>query len=309
MRRAALVLGLLLMAAPAAAEPLPAQPAAVIDPAPFTHVRSILVPASAEGVTRVKIDAAVMAIARADLADLRVVDAASRQWPYVLRVESGREEVSLRVELLPRDRPYSRHRLVPPVSPSAIDAVTIRVDRPFFDRSYRLVGALPNAIDAPPGRSTILASGRLTRAAGAPEPTVEIAFSRARVTSMDLMVDDGDEAPLPIVSAAAGLPLAELRLVAPPGAYTLMAGDPAAEPPRYEIARLRDRVIGAEAPECALGPLLPSTRHKPPPPRPRDDGDATQLLWAAMGLSVVGLGWLTLRLARKEQKPSAPPPG
>ena len=295
MRAAALAMAMLLVAAPARAEPLPREPAAEIDRAPFSHTRSVTVPPSPEGVARIRIDPESAAVARADLADVRVVDASSRQWPYVLRTEAERGDAPLRVELSDGDRGRSRYRLSPPIAPAAIDGVTLTIDRAFFDRPYRLLGVLPDS--APERRATLLASGHIERVLGSPA-TIEIGFSRTRVAAVELLIEDGDEAPLPITSASASQPLAEIRLVAPPGAYTLLVGDPSAEPPRYEIAKLRDRVLAASAPACELGPRAPSPVHRAPAPRHDQRGQVA--LWAAMALAVLGLGWLTLRLSRKE---------
>jgi len=293
-----LSLALILLAAPAVAEPLPQQPAAEIDPARFTHVAAVTIPPSPEGVARVRLGPALLAAARVDLSDVRLVDASSRQWPYVLRTESDREDLALGVELVRGERGRSRYALALPVSPAAVDVVTIRVDRAFFDRPYRLTGDAPPASPTDPVRSLSLATGRLTRAAGGPE-AVDIAFPRQRVTALTLLVEDGDEAPLPVTAARAGLPLAELRVVAPAGANTLLAGDPHAEPPRNEIARLRDRVLAAEAPAGVVGAALPNPRH-----RRVEVGSGMQqtALWAVMGLAVVALAALTLRLSRREQE-------
>ena len=225
MRVSIAVAGVLsLIAAPAiAGEPLPQQPAAEIDPARFTHAAPLAIPPSPDGVTRVRLGPAVLAAARADLADLRGVDAASRQWPYVRRPEAEREEVALRVELGRGERGRSRYLLALPVAPAAVDVITLRVDRAFFDRPYRLTGDIPGD-GAAPIRAVVLASGRLGRVTGGPE-TLDIAFARTRVTSLTLVVDDGDAAPLPLTAARATLPLAEIRVVAPAGAYTLLAGD------------------------------------------------------------------------------------
>ncbi|APR77247.1 Hypothetical protein A7982_02594 [Minicystis rosea] len=295
---AALALLVSLIAAPAlAGEPLPQQPAAEIDPTRFTHAAPLTLPASAGGVARVRLGPDVLAAARADLADLRVVDSASRQWPYVLRTSVEREEVALRVDLA-RERGRSRYTLALPVAPAAVETLTIRVDRAFFDRPYRLLGEASSDGSADPSRSMTLASGRLSRAAGGPE-SIDIAFAPARLVSMILVVDDGDDAPLPLTSARATLPLAELRVVAPAGAYTLLAGDAGVEPPRYEMARLRDRILAAEAPAGVLGPLDYNPRHQ----RAALGSGAQQVaLWAVMGLAVVVLVGLTLRLSRREQE-------
>jgi hypothetical protein len=295
---ALLLLALAHAPVPRAEDPLPQQPAAEIDPAPFASSLPITVPPAPAGVARLSLSPEVLAAARADLADLRVVDAASRQWPYVLRPEVGRAELALRVELQRGERGRSRYLLALPVAPAAVDVVTIAVDRAFFDRPFRLLGDPPGP-DVDP---RTLATGRLSRKAGA-EP-IAVAFPRARVRSLTLVVDDGDEAPLPISSARAGLPLAELRLLAPPGAYTVLVGDPTAEPPRYEIARLRDRILAAEAPPCTAGALLPNARHAPHGTSlgPRRENVEQLALWGVLGLAVVALAGLALRMSRQEKR-------
>jgi hypothetical protein len=293
--RAAAIAVLFLSAPALAADPLPREPAAPIDPSTFSHRRTITAPPSAEGVTRIPIDPSVVAVARRDLADLRVIDADARQWPYVLRTEAYREDAKLAIEVTTGERGRSHVRLTPPVAPAWVDGITLTIDRAFFDRPYRLLGDLPDGAER---HHATLASGRLSRAVGA-AGTIEIGFTGTRVDALDLWIDDGDEAPLPIASAVATQPLAEIRLVAPPGAYTLLVGDASAEPPRYEIAKLRDRVLAATAPTCALGPLGPSPDHQAPAPRHEERQQIA--LWAAMAIAVVGLGWITLRLSRKEE--------
>jgi hypothetical protein len=290
----------LLLAAPAPAlaeERLPQQPAAEIDPAPFASTQPITVPPAPAGVARLSLGPEVLAAAREDLGDVRVVDAASRQWPYVLRTEVGRAELGLRVDLQRGERGRSRYLLALTVAPAAVDALTLAVDRAYFDRPFRLLGD-PGGPEA--GELRTLATGRLTRKAGQ-EPIV-VAFPRARVRSLALVVDDGDEAPLPLSAARAGLPLAELRLLAPPGAYTLLVGDPSADPPRYEIARLRDRIVAAEAPPCVASALAPNPRNVPGFRREGHRAIEQVALWGVLGLAVVALAGLTLRMSRQEKK-------
>jgi hypothetical protein len=295
---------LLALAAPpggaASASPVPpAQPAAEIDASAFSHALRVTVPASPDGVARLALPAAVVAVAQADLADLRVVDEGSRQWPYILREEAAHEDVDLRVEVQRLEPGRSRYALALPVAPVPVDAVTLQIDREFYDRGYRLVGEPPGS---GLGRTETLATGRLARPAGGPASLV-IAFPRARVAKLALFVDDGDEAPLPIGAAKAGLPVAELRLVAPAGVYTLLVGNAEAHAPRYELARVRERVVEAAGVACEVGALEANPKYRTLARREEGDqgGMAQRALWAVMALAVVGLGALTLRLSRKEQ--------
>src|SRR5262249_55954652 len=149
---------------------------------------------------------------------VRVVDGASRQWPFVLIADAGHDTLALRVDPGRAEAGHSRFRLVPPVDPMVLDGVTLRIDRERFDRRYRLLGEMSG------GRAPVLATGRLVRAPAEPA-AIEIAFPRTRVAELALVVDDGDEAPLPLAGAQGRVPVAELRLLAPAGAYTLLAGD------------------------------------------------------------------------------------
>ncbi len=114
-----------------------------------------------------------------------------------------------------------------------------------------------------------------------------------------LTVDDGDEAPLPLTAARAASPVADLYLVAPAGEYTLLAGDAAARPPRYEITQARDRVLAARAGDADLGALAPNPRHVPG--HAGEAGSAVEriALWVVLALAVAALGALTLRLSRR----------
>jgi hypothetical protein len=283
------------VAAPARAEE-PAfvlQPAAVLDAAPFAYAISLRALAGAEGVSRVPLGPALIAAAREDLADLRVVDGASRQWPFVLVRDAGQEAIALRVEGPRVAGGSSSWTLVPPVSPAVVSGITLRVDRESFDRGYRLLGSV-DGHDAP------LAAGRLTRRGDQP-PEITVTLPRRRVAELTLVVDDGDEAPLPLSAARASSPVAELRLVAPAGGYTLLLGDAGARAPRYEIAGVRDRVLAAHAGTAELGPLAPNPAYASPKAA---DPRHSYALWLVMGLAVVALGALTLRLSGSPDPPA-----
>jgi hypothetical protein len=282
--------------APAAAgePPFPLHPAAVLDPAVFSHAAPLRARPSAAGVSRVRLSPAVIAAARDDLADVRVVDGAARQWPFVLVPFAGHEAPALRLEPVRADPGRSRWRLVPSAAPLVIDGVTLRIDRERFDRPYRLLGDLP-------GRgSRVLSAGWLSRAPDQP-PAIDLAVARARVDALALEVDDGDEAPLPLSEATGRAPVAELRLLAPAGEYTLLAGDPETRAPRYDIAEIRDQVLAAEAGEADVGPPAPNPLHRPHLPR----GEARDrlALWVVLGVAVAALAALSLRLARKGKPP------
>jgi hypothetical protein len=296
-RRAALALALSLAAlAPPARAGEPAfavLPAAVIDVAPFSWSMPLMARPSQEGVSHVLLSPEVLAASRPDMADLRVVDASSRQWPYLIREDVATVDRALGIAAPAVEAGRSRYALGLPVGPLVVDRLTVRVDRAIFDRVFQVVGAL---YASGAGDGIVLARGRLARAAGAPAEVV-IALSRARVDKLALVVEDGDEAPLPLAAARVTVPVPELVLVAPAGAYTLVTGEAEARPPRYEIAGARDQVLAAPAGEAEAGPLARNPRHREPV---RVEEREQWALWGAMALAVALLGALALRLARRE---------
>ena len=67
-----------------------------------------------------------------------------------------------------------------------------------------------------------------------------------------MIVDEGDNAPLPIASARLLVPNVALRYYDPGVPLTLRYGNPKAEPPRYDLALLATRVFAAPAHDVAL---------------------------------------------------------
>jgi hypothetical protein len=243
-----------------------------------------------------------VAHARPDLADVRVVDPAARQWPYLLEADAAKDWQALEVDAPARRDRASRYRFSVPLAPLRFDQLVLQTDAPFFDRAFRLLTTTSH------GHETTLAQGRLVRRAGRPRP-VTIVFPPVRVDSLELVVSDGDDAPLHFRAARVRLLLPELYLAAPAGDYFLLVGEPTASPPSYELARVRDVVLAVSSAPVEL---------KAPGPNPDysararlltrgRSGDLVPhvLLWGVLVLAVVVLTVMTLRLARSSG--DAPP--
>lgn len=244
---------------------------------------------SAEGLNRLRLAPEDAARARADLADLRLVDAEDRQRAYLLEPASSTARLPLAVEPCRAEAGRSCYRLIPPVAPLAASALVLDPDAAFFDRRFVLEGESAGEQDRP-------TSGRLARRAGDPRP-VELALPPGRRDAWLLTVDNGDDAPLDL-TADARVPLPALYFAAPEGAYELLLGDPDAEPPRYELERVRGVVLAVSAGEAATGELADN------PDFSRAarlaGGSRKWLLWLAVALAAAVLIALTLRLARSE---------
>ena len=284
-----------------AAEPSPdlravLRPAAVLDPGAFTHRITLSVRASPEGVSRLRLTPEVLALARADLGDLRVIDGESRQWPYIIKPGAVQQLVDVTFAPPVIERGTSRYTVQLSAWPAQIDELLIRIDRELLDRPYRLVATAAGE----GGVERTIAGGRIIRRVGE-APQASIPVPPVRVSALSLMIEDGDDAPLSLPRARAAFTVPDLLLAAPSGEYALLVGDPSAAPPRYDLARARDAILGATAGTIETGPLGPSPSHRVQVSEPKGSGAEQYALWGALALSVVVLAGLALRLARREE--------
>jgi hypothetical protein len=295
-RTAAVLLGCLL-AGPALSG------AAALDPGKFHHRRKI--PAAPPGLTALRLDAAVLSHSPG-LADLRIADARGRQIPYL--VERRDEPLSLSLPALARrarkgDPPsLSRHRveLPYPSLPEArlVLATTARV----FEREIRLVEvpAFPFHREEEPERTVAQAAWRHADPQ-TPAPRLILDLPSVPSTRFDLLVEEGDNSPLPLAPPRLLLPANRLRFFYPAGAsLELLYGQPGLAPPRYDLALLAPRLLGESAREIAPGPEL----HGSPEP----DVEATQrkIFWGALIAAVLVLLLVLGRMLRaRPESPAA----
>src|SRR5436305_10395592 len=81
-----------------------------------------------------------------------------------------------------------------------------------------------------------------------------------RATEVDVVIDDGDNAPLPIASAKLVFPGYALRFTAPGGPLTLLYGA-AIPPPQYDIALIAQRLRAQPARELEPPPFAQKEAH------------------------------------------------
>src|SRR5256712_6453027 len=140
------------------------RPGAEVDTRLYTERRALGVRPSSEGLSLLRLRAEDVAHARPDLADVRVVDAAARQWPYLLEPDAAQEWQPLEIASPLRRERASRYRLGLPVSPIRLDQIVLDTDTPFFDRAFRLTATMEDK------RESTLAQGRLVQRIGKPRP-------------------------------------------------------------------------------------------------------------------------------------------
>jgi hypothetical protein len=275
-------------------------PGAEIDARLFSHRRGIALEPSAEGLSRVRLAPEDAATAREDAGDLRVVDAASRQWPYLLQRDAHRQQVALAVAPVDSRPRNSVYELALPVAPLHADRLTLHSEAPYFDRAYTLWAEVEGEDEVQ------LARGRLVKRARAPRPS-RISFSPQRIVALRLEVEDGDDAPLSFHRAQARVRLPEIFLVAPGGHYQLLLGNPDVGAPRYELERVRDVVLAVSSSPATPGELEANPAFSMAARLRSSEGGLfrTAVVWGVLILAVVVLGALTLRVVRHESSPAS----
>jgi hypothetical protein len=226
---------------------------APIDHGGFRYSRSI---PSATGLVSLLLDADVLA--RSSLDDIRIAGESDRQVPYLL--EHRDAPVTIKLDVPKRvggERGTSVYRLALPYDslPRGTTLVLTTTER-VFDRTL----TLRRPVDERHGREAetlTTISWRGTDQELAPPPlTFEVSLSGSR--AVDLVVDEGDNAPLPITSAQLLLPSYALRFYHPGGALTLLYGNAQLGAPRYDLALLAPRLMGETAQELTLTSANPA---------------------------------------------------
>jgi hypothetical protein len=236
------------------------------------------------------------------LADVRLVGGDGRQVPYLVERLAAPLVVQLGpLEAAPDALPEGvrevgeslyRLRLPYPTLPAARFSVatTVRV----FERPVRLL-----RVRAAQGRRTdpvVETLGSTVWRHARPEsepPPLALDIPAHAGAELVLALDEGDNSPLPLEPPTLYLPAARLRFVrGGEGPLTLVYGRPGLGAPRYDLALLAPRVLGAPAVEVEPGAVDQR------PARTTGPGAQRALFWGALALAVVLLLGLLVRLLR-----------
>jgi hypothetical protein len=275
---------------------------AEIDQRTFRYSRAI--PNEVAGLTTLPLDAA--ALAHGSLADIRIAAAGGRQVPFL--VERLDEPLSVALPALERVKsardPASRsHYLIHlPYAGLPGSRLVLGTDARVFDREVA-VEMLPSAEDdtRSRGRSiTIAQSPWQHTQPELPAPALTIGLPPLRVADLSLVIDEGDNAPLPIRDATLLLPAYRLRFFR--DGHTplmLLYGRPDLAAPRYDLTLVAPRLLGATAQDVVPGPEQGSPNVTGVTP--------TVVFWGALALAVLVLVVLIARLLRPDGgTPTAP---
>jgi hypothetical protein len=266
-----------------------ADPGAPLDPGKFRYRRPI--PPSPPGLTALLLDAAVLSRSP-DLADVRIADAKGRQIPYL--VERRDEPLSLLLPALKRngDRPsLSRYRIELPYPSLPSARLVLATPARVFDREVRLVES--GRKGRKPEERTVARAAWRHADPETPAPGLPLDLPAGPATRYDLLVEEGDNSPLPLAPPRLLLPADRLRFFYPAGAsLKLLYGQPGLAPPRYDLELLAPRLRGEAAREIALAP----ESHRGPEP----DAEAMgrKIFWGALVGTVVVLLLVLGRMLR-----------
>jgi len=305
-----------------------ARPGVAVELAPFAAFADLAVRGATEGASRFEPSAGLLAYARGDLADLRIVDADGNACPYVLSPAETRFEHALVVAAPTTTARKSVHVLSLEPGPLPVVRVSIDPDEPYVSRAFVLFG-----VDAR-GERRRLARGTLSRGpeddapiaievearverpsrASRPRPFSRSRFraaedpsfdsgDRARFVSLELEVEDGDDRPLTLRDARAEIATRTVFLAAPDGSYRVLVGNAEAETPRYELEDAIDLVLAVRSVVAELGEARDNPAHEPPAFWKRVDVTSF-LVWGVLIVAVIVLGVVTLRLARSGADPA-----
>ena len=282
-------------------------PAASLAGAPvdgeFRHVRDVTVPAKG-GLVALSLDPALLSHSRgpaARFADVRILTGDNKQVPYLIerRDEPTAVDIALHGEPassvpLPAtggSRSIYRMTLPQPELPASL--LTVETSARVFNRSVQL--GIARAADRGHRERwfDVLAAKTWVHAqeqeAG---PPLSLAVPSVDQTDLWLVVDEGDNAALPLTAARLLLPSYRLRFFAPAtGGLRLAYGREDLEAPRYDLALLAARVMGASPVEVSAAPEPASTGKTP----------FVSPLWFGilLGVSALVLLGIIVRLARR----------
>ncbi len=287
MRQAAL---LVLVVLPLAAQsPEAGRAGAPLDVEEFRYAREVL--QAEPGLAALTLDDAVLG--HSHLGDLRIADAEGRQIPYLRERSPDPLIVELPVPEPMMDEVQderSRYRLKMPYPRLPGARLIVDTTAGVFERSVHLEGPLSRR-----GRAEWVEAARTWRHAGpGPAAPLTLDLPANAGKTVDLVVDEGDNAPLPLGRMRLHLETWTLRFFHPGGqGVQLLYGRNDLGEPRYDLSLIAAQLDPTQAREVTLAPE-PAAEGKDSARVPRG------LFWGALVAAVAVLLLVLARLLREE---------
>jgi Protein of unknown function (DUF3999) len=286
--------------------PLPAAGSA-IEPSLFRYTRSV--PAGADrGLVALRLDPAVLAHSRGvggRFRDVRVIDGSARQVPYLVERSAEPQSLDLTLEQV-ADPPRALGRATPSRSVYRIRWPYERLPAPrlvlttsarVFERPVAAMIERRGGRQIRDSALQTLASARWVHAdQSSAAPALTLPLPDFEASDVLLVIEEGDNSPLPVSEARLLLPSYRLRFFREQNAaLRLMYGRADLDAPRYDLALLAPQLLGAPAQEIAAGEEQGGSATDSPLVSPR-------LFWVLLAAAVVALIALIVRLLREDTK-------
>jgi len=257
---------------------------AAVDRNDFRYARAI--PAAPAGVTKLALDADVLSRSHG-IADVRIVDAKDQQVPYIAEYEAAPLKLTLKVPERTAEGKVSRYTFELPYDTlPEYSRIVFTTSSHVFERAV----TLRLAADESRGREATVV-GSETWSSSQPEvvPPV-LAFSLPHAKKVELVIDEGDNASLPVTSATIDIPAVSLRFYNPGSPLTLLYGNARASAPQYDLALLAPRVLGEPARDLTLGATSGEAKE--------ESALDAKIFWGALAVATIILLAILARLVR-----------
>jgi hypothetical protein len=285
-----------------AAPPLPTV-GAPVDASAFRFLRDI--PPGDAGLVAVRLDEAALAHSKgagSRFADVRIIDAEGRQVPYLvervaepLSIDLSPVRVAERPAVLGATRASETvYRIDWPYEGLPPARLVLTTSARVFRRPLRIV--VERDADRrrrDPWAETVSTATWVHADQERAAPSLVISLPDVNANRVLLVVEEGDNPALPIVSARLLLPAYRMRLFRESGQPLRLAyGHSDLAAPSYDLALLAPRVFGVSASEVAPGPEREE-------PRSVAIGVSPRVFWGILAAAVIVLLGLIVRLVRK----------
>jgi len=248
------------------------------------------------GLNALRLDPAVLAGSR-NLSDLRIVDDRSIQVPYI-QESLGEPTILDLAEPAPMPEQaggrQSAYGLTLPHATLPAARLTIATTARVFERRVRLIRVETRNPRDPPVQVVLDEQVWRNRDTGREAPPLSMRVPAHAGAELLLIVDEGDNSPLQLGNPKLYLPTYRLRFLRRNDEpLWLMYGKDGLAAPRYDLALLAPRVLGARVPEVGLSDVeegLPVISASPA---------GTIVFWCVLVLVLVVLLGLVARLLRR----------